>query len=374
MIRFLHLCETSYLYKIATDPCISTIQTLEYRMNFTKSESLLRSLFIVLFLLIIAPVDLLGQQIQTYVDRDSVQIGDIINYSIVIDGPMNLTNYPAEADFTEDFEMITRQRFQVTAQRDSIVYRLQFFGVDDALIPPKEFHLSSADRDTTILSNRVPLSFKTSLSETDEEFRPFKPIYDFTTSYWVYLILLLLLLIATWLIWRYMRSKTKDEPVEVPPFRFEPFVNPLDDLVKSVNDLKTQLPLHSDEEFEQFYIELGDSIRKYLKRVHKFQALEMTTGEIIRELQKLNLSYDLIKSTRKVLNEADIVKFANFKPDNEQLREALDAAFSFIETVKEVDHERINYIEYQHNEMQYELKEEYELKYGLKKSKKETEE
>lgn len=362
------------LTKLTASHCISTIIYLNLRMNFTKSESLFRSFFIVSFFLVAASTNLMGQQIQTYVDRDSVQVGDIISYSVVIDGRMNLTSYPSEDAFTGDFEMISRQRFQVTAQRDSIVYQLQFFGVDDTILPRHEFHLSSAEGDTTLLSNRVPLGFKSSLSESDEEFRPFKPIYDFATSYWLYLILLLILIIATWLIWRYMKNKNKDEPIEIPPFQMEPFINPVDELVKSVKSLENEFPYQSDKEFEQFYIELGDAIRKYLKRVHKFQALEMTTGEIIREMQKLNLSYNLIQSTRKVLNEADIVKFANFKPDNEQLREALNAAFSFIETVKEIDHERVNYIEYQHNEMQYELKEKYELKHGLKKNNKETEE
>lgn len=301
----------------------------------------------VLLCLSISPLS--AQQVRTFVDTDSLQVGDAFSFSIVLDGDYTLIEYPGEEHFGEDIEMISRQRFQITSQRDSIAYQLQFFDVEDSSIPEQQLLLNIDDNDTTITTREIPLYFKTMLAEDDETFRPFKPIYDFAVAKWPYILGFILFLIASWFIYRYIQNQKQKEPISKPVFHRSRYINPLDVLEKSLTELKNEPPKSTEEEFDQFYIQLGDAIRLYLKRVYQFPALEMTSGEILNELKKNRASFDLIQSTKKVLFEADMVKFANFNPGNEQLNNALKTAANFLATAKTVDVEKINYLEHKHD-------------------------
>src|SRR5690625_7004902 len=72
-----------------------------------------------------------SQQVHTYVDADSVEVGQIIHYSIVLESNSDEAVYPDGTEFEDPLEFISRQRFQVTATRDSLVYRMQFFGTEN---------------------------------------------------------------------------------------------------------------------------------------------------------------------------------------------------------------------------------------------------
>lgn len=297
----------------------------------------------------ISITELSAQQVRTFIDRDSLQVGDTFTYSIVINGEYSLLEYPNEGQFGDDIEMLTRQRFQISPQRDSIAYQLQYFDVEDSRIPEQQLLFNVANTDTTVTTAEIPLFFKTTLTEDDEEFRPFKPIYDFAVAVWPYILGFLLLLISGWYIYKYIKNQKQKEPISKPVFKRTRYVNPLEILEKSLHELKNEPPRKSEEDFDEFYIQLGDAIRLYLKRVYQFPALEMTSGEILNELKKNRASFELIQSTKKVLFEADMVKFANFTPSNDQLRGALLTAENFLKTAKTVDVEKITYLEYKHD-------------------------
>lgn len=306
------------------------------------------------------PLESIAQQVHTYVDRDSIRVGETFVYSIVLEGNYSLLSYPDQNTFEGDLEVLSRRRYQVTSRKDSLVYNLQYFDVEDLVIPSQGIDLNVAGNDTTVYTSRVPLFFKTTLAEEDEEFRPLKPIFDFARAWWLYVLLFLLTVLIAWLAYYYYkRYQEKAKATPPPDFVPESFNNPLLALKNTISQLEEEIPQDTPEQNERFYIQIGDAIRLYLKQVYKFNALEMTSGEIINHLQSENVSYDLLKSVRKVLNEADLVKFANFNPDIEQKRSAHKTAVNFYETAEVIDKDRIDYLRYQHEENQKEALEEH---------------
>ncbi len=303
-----------------------------------------------------------AQQLHTIVDRDSVSVGDTFTLSVVLDGNFNLLSFPDSEDFNDELEMQNRQRFQVSASRDSIVYTLQFFGVEDTAIDPMDFHIRAEQQDTTLRSSRVPLYFKTTLAEEDEQLRPLKPIFDFARSYWPFLLGFLLLAVIAYLIYRLLKDRARKETFIPAPYQAKTFVNPLDQLEKTIHHIASQPVPVNEQEFEQFYIQLGDAIRLYLKRVYEFPALEMTSGEIVQKLQDERASADLIKKVKKVLYDADMVKFAKYNPASDQFSDAIKTGTDFVTTARTIDSERIGYLEHLHKEEQKELEAEHELK------------
>lgn len=295
-----------------------------------------------------------AQQIHTIVDADSIQVGDTINLSIVLEGNYTLQDYAGAEAFPddEDIEFLNRQRFQTASNRDSIVYSLQYFGIEDLTIDPLHFNMRVSDRDTTLRSNRVSLFFKTTLTSEEEEFRPLKPIFDFARSYWLYILGLVLLILLGYLISRYLKEQAKRDTFIPKPFQEKKFINPLTELEEHIMELQSGTAPANEKEFEIFYVRLSDAIRLYLKRVYEFPALEMTSGEIVKELQRQRASSDLIRDVKKVLHDADMVKFAKFNPASDQVSEAIQTGVDFLETARTVDTDRVEYLEHQHDEDQ----------------------
>lgn len=307
-------------------------------------------LFFTIYLILLT-AQLSAQQVHTYVDKDSVMVGDRILFSIVLEGDYNVDAIPDESAFEDEFNLISRQRFQITPSRDSLAFDLQFFGTENIMIGRKEIRLSTELGDTTLYSAPVPLSFKTVLAEDEEEFRPFKPIFDFARNWFPLLLLLFLLTILSYYLYKWIKNRDIEDKstteVLPPP---EPFVNPLQILKDSIAGLEETSALKSMRDYEQFYIQLGDSIRIYLKRVYEFPALEMTTREIIEQLHKELAPSEIIKITRSVLNEADMVKFANFNPGQQMAESVLNKAYHFIDTAAVVNSEKIRYMKYKYEE------------------------
>jgi hypothetical protein len=319
---------------------------------FKRFIAPLRSVLLTLVISVLSCSGVLAQQIFTFSDRDSVRVGDIIELTFVIQGNYMDLSQPDESVFPDEVELLSRQRYQTASNRDSLVYRLQFFGTDDLLLPALPFEIQRTDGDTTLNTTRIPIYFKTMLSEEDDSFRPFKPVFDFARTWWPYLLLTLLLIAIGYYLytWFQKREPEPERPVIPDP---TPFLNPLEQLKKAISNLNPPQALSEYEEYEEFYIKLGDAIRRYIKRVYEFPALEMTTGEICRTLQSEHADSNTIRITRTVLNEADIVKFAHFKPDTESAQNVLQRAKEFYNQARTLDSGRIDRLR-----MEYEQKNE----------------
>ena len=56
----------------------------------------------------------------------------------------------------------------------------------------------------------------------------------------------------------------------------------------------------------------------------------------------------MIKQTRKVLQEADMVKFAKFQPTEEQAKVSLSITQDFVQVAREIDGPRVEQLRRQH--------------------------
>lgn len=296
-----------------------------------------------------------SQNLHTYVSVDSIEVGDTFTYTLVLnrDREYGSIIFPDGEEFGDDVEFLKRERYQSAPLRDSLVYRLQYFGTSDIILPEQEILIGRAEGDTLLTSNPVPLYFKTTLSEGDEEFRPLKPIFDFAALIWPYLLGLILLLIAGWYIYKRL-SRMEKKPEPKTPEEEAPFANPLQVLESKLIKLGSGQFPSAREEFEHFYIELGDAIREYIERVYEIEALEMTSREILRAMQQYPADREMITITRKVLNEADMVKFARFTPSGKQAKEALNLAQDFLNTARSLDSSRIDQLRKHHEQSEQE--------------------
>lgn len=65
------------------------------------------------------------------------------------------------------------------------------------------------------------------------------------------------------------------------------------------------------EDSKEYYTQLTDTLRNYIKERYGFNAMEMTSYEIIQHLQEVN-DEDAINELRELFQTADLVKFAKY--------------------------------------------------------------
>lgn len=164
-----------------------------------------------------------------------------------------------------------------------------------------------------------------------EEIYPIKPIMvepELWTDYLVY-ILILLGLIALWFLYKYYRKIKK---VDIP---FEPEIivekiPPYQRALEALSDLEAK-ELWQKGEIKAFQTELTFIVREYIENQFNINALEMTSQELVNNLRTNNiLNAQTIIVLQRILNIADLVKFAKAIPDQNLNQQFLDEAKELI--------------------------------------------
>lgn len=310
-----------------------------------------RLLLFFLLLLTASPLPALAQHVTNYAPVDSLQVGDTFTYSLVLhrDRDYDSIIFPDSTDFGKDVEITHQKRYRVTNFTDSLAYRLQFFGTADSEIPKLPVRLVAGTDTTVLYTTPVPLYFKSLVKKPGEAFSPLKPIFDFAAAWWPYVLIVLGIAVAGWLSWRwYQRRRARPAEPAPRPEPEEPFVDPFDELATTLKLLEDSDLLQQKRDFKTFYIQLGDAVRQYFERIYDLPALESTTRELTHELHERAVDQELIRHTRTLLNEADMVKFAKFTPTLERARKALSEAGAFLARARTVDRQRVERLRKQH--------------------------
>lgn len=135
---------------------------------------------------------------------------------------------------------------------------------------------------------------------------------------WLVLIVVAVAVLAFWF-WKRRRSATSAE--EVAP------LSPYEIAMRALQQLREQNP-----DVEEFYTHLSDIVRRYLEGQLGLHAPERTTEEFLYEMSRDHaLSVEHKELLGAFLEESDLVKFARFRPGDEDKQRAFAAAERFVQ-------------------------------------------
>jgi hypothetical protein len=98
--------------------------------------------------------------------------------------------------------------------------------------------------------------------------------------------------------------------------------------------LSAQRPV--DEQVDAFYVELSGIVRRYLEDRFDMRAPELTTEEFLASVgNSPDLSPDHQFLLREFLKQADLVKFAGFRPSPEDIDRSVRAAERFLDETRD---------------------------------------
>lgn len=280
-----------------------------------------------------------GIEIRTSVDRAEIYIGDLITYKIIImyDSTYELVPPPLGANLgnfdVKDYNSDLITKLDDGRIQSENIFKLSTFTTGDYIIPPIPviFNLPNGTR-KALLSESIPIKVNSLLGNVDDstDIKPLKVQYEFERDYTLYYVwggaAFLVLLIAAILIWRRLRRKKEEiEPIDLRP--------PWEIAFEKLAMLR-QKNLPQDELYKIYYFELTEIIREYYGKMYALNVLDMTTEEFLEVFSEKELPENIYDRTKKMLNHADLVKFAKLIPELERTDFDFEEIHKMIENVR----------------------------------------
>ncbi|MBL8603765.1 MAG: hypothetical protein JNK72_17695 [Myxococcales bacterium] len=120
-------------------------------------------------------------------------------------------------------------------------------------------------------------------------------------------------------------SRRRPRPVAPPPPPRHPALVAIEAL-----DAVAQGDLLSRGLIKDYYDAISDIVRRYLGSSRGFDAIEMTTDELLAHIKRAPLQGVTQVEIANLLGECDLVKFANYTPSHEESDAVLAAAVSLV--------------------------------------------
>jgi hypothetical protein len=260
-------------------------------------------------------------RIDTWTPADSVTVGQRLYVSYAAAYPESLTLLPPERFDTGNCRLVSvewRDRKGTGTrikQADLVVLPMD---LESARLPSVPFRFLLPAGDTLIaFSDEIDVPIR-QLTSARSEPRPLKPQWVAPRSYLPHLLIGALVLLAAAALWLWLRHRKRKPVVEAP----KPELPPDYVALKALAEIES-MNLLEDGQHKRYYTLVVDVLRHYLERRYGVDAMDRTTDEILYELSKRRLQ---VGDLEPLLREADLVKFAKFKPDVSVGRRAMQRA------------------------------------------------
>ena len=237
-------------------------------------------------------------------------------------------------------ELLHVEKADTTQLEDNLIKvskRLTLTSFDEKLYPIPSFWIKVNGKKYTTNS----LALKVITVDVDtlhlNQFYPPKDVQDNPFSwndwkemFWCSVLLVLLLVVSIYLWVRLKQNKPIIVRVKVvkhlPPHKKA--------LIKIEQIKQDKLTVSSNQ--KEYYTKLTDTLRRYIEERFGFNAMEMTTSEIIEHLQKEDDNQMLLE-LKELFETADLVKFAKYSAQINENDLNLVNAIHFIDNTKMSD-------------------------------------
>ena len=216
---------------------------------------------------------------------------------------------------TPGVEVLDRKELEQQAQDNGFVSRSMVYTMtsfDDTLyyIPPMTVKIDGKPYKSKSLALKV-LTIEVDTLHAEQFFGP-KDVQDnpfqwsdWEWPFWLSVLMLVLLAVAY-----YLYLRLRDNKPIISHIRIVKRLLPHQKAMKEIEQIKAD-KMVSSENSKEYYTKLTDTLRKYIEERYGFNAMEMTSSEIIERLMA-SQDQKSLDELRQLFTTADLVKFAKY--------------------------------------------------------------
>lgn len=297
-----------------------------------------------LFAALLVAVSVMAQKVGVDIEIDSIQIfvgeqtglhvgvtvknGQQVKFPMLQPQEMLIPGVEVVGMLPCDTQIVDEQFIKVSAH-----YVLTSF--DDTLyrIPPMPVVVDGKKYESKALALKV-LTIPVDTLHPNQFF-PQKDVQDnpFLWSEWSHVLVMagLILIFFILAILMYMRLKS-NKPI-VLTVRIIKKIPPHQKALNSIEEIKAQKVSYTVDDTKLYYTQLTDTLRRYMMERFGFNAMEMTSAEIISRLRQ-EKDQEKIDELTMLFETADLVKFAKYTTAVSENDRNLLSAVDFINTTK----------------------------------------
>ncbi|KAA6320901.1 hypothetical protein EZS27_029383 [termite gut metagenome] len=135
----------------------------------------------------------------------------------------------------------------------------------------------------------------------------------------------------------YLIVRLRDNKPIIRKIKIEPKLPPHQSAMQEIERIKNE-KIWQKGRIKEYYTELTDTVRIYLSERFQFNALEMTSSEIIEHLLEIK-DKEALKELKELFGTADLVKFAKHNPQMHENDANLICTIDFINETRQPDEE-----------------------------------
>jgi hypothetical protein len=296
----------------------------------------------IILLFICFPAIFFGQDIKVTAkfDTNRIYIGDQIYFTVRIEKPVETEILVATFKDTlyKKIEIISGPLLDTVALqngRNALINKYLITAFDSGLyqVPPVYAELVSTNESiryysnyTSLVVSRVNLAPQDTTDVIYDIVKPYKaPLTIGDILPWFLLLVVISLII--WYLLRFLKNRKKIEPETDNNVVYEPaHIIAFRELEKLKND-----NLWQNGEVKLYYTRLTEILRSYLENRYRITSMELTTDETLRIYKKtIKPDVNHYNSLKSILTDADLVKFAKFKPESADNEISYDNSWNFV--------------------------------------------
>ncbi len=278
-------------------------------------------------------------------DTTAIMIGDQIGMDLSVEAPRGAqVMWPPLPDtLVPHVEIIKRGKTDTTLQNNAMILRrhLVITSFDSGYfnITPLKFQvkLPGSTSIEKVSTQDLFLQVYTPQVDTTKAFKPIvgpqaEPYTLGEILPWI-LLGLLLVGIVVLVVW-YLRKRKKNQPLFAR--KPKPKLPPDVEAIQRLEEIRLSRMWQAGK-LKAYHSAITDIMRDYFARRFGFDAREMTTGEIIRELEKEPVvNQQVLEKVKNAFELADLVKFAKLRPSPLENDTSLNYCVDFVNETREV--------------------------------------
>ena len=258
-----------------------------------------------------------------------VEMPDFDSLQQVVPGVEFLGATSVDSEYINDGKrVVLRKKYYITSF-DTALYN----------IPPMEVKVDGKAYKSKNLGMKVIIPFQVDTLHVDSIFGlKGEMAPPFVWEDWRLVLWLSVLSVLITLALIYVAVRLKDNKPIIRRIKMKKRVAPHKAAMQKIEEIKEDKALWQSEDSKEYYTQLTDTLRQYIRERYGFNAMEMTSFEIISRLQEVN-DEEAINELRELFQTADLVKFAKYSTLINENDRNLVSAIEYINQTKQEETE-----------------------------------